>query len=78
MAIEITLPEAPAGEEIEVIEVHVEAGATVAEGDLLLEVATDKANVEIPAPQAGTVTEVCVKEGDILAADGVLLLLEAA
>ena len=36
--------------EVEVVELSVAQGATVSEGDVLLEVATDKANMDIVAP----------------------------
>lgn len=68
--------EDPAGfEECEVVEVMVGAGASVAEGDVLLEVATDKANMEITAPVAGTVSEILVEEGAVIPTDQVLIVL---
>ena len=48
----------------EVLAVHVTAGQAVNEGDIILEVETDKAAVEIPSPFTGTVAEVLVKAGD--------------
>jgi pyruvate/2-oxoglutarate dehydrogenase complex dihydrolipoamide acyltransferase (E2) component len=41
----------------------VDDGATVAEGQLVAEVAVDKVDVEVLAPQAGTV-HIVVAEGD--------------
>lgn len=64
-------------EEVEVIEVHVAVGATVAEGDVLLEIATDKANMDIVAPTAGTIAELPVAEGDIVPVENVLAVVEA-
>lgn len=43
---------------------HVQPGTRVAVDDIIAEAMTDKANVEIPAPVAGTVEEVLVAEGD--------------
>ena len=74
--IEIRIEDPGDFEEAEVVEVRVEQGATVAEGDLLLEVATDKANVEIFAPSAGTVAQVLVEEGATIPVDQVLVVLE--
>ena len=48
----------------EILAVHVSAGQEVKEGDIILEVETDKAAVEIPSPFTGTVSEVRVKPGD--------------
>lgn len=63
-------------DEVEVVEVAVAVGDKVAEGDMLLEVATDKANLEIEAPHAGTVVEVLVEDDAIIPTDQVLMVLE--
>lgn len=39
-------------------------GDVVQEGDVLVEIESDKATVELPAPQAGTVTQILKQEGD--------------
>jgi len=41
-------------------------GAAVKKGEALLEVETDKVNVEIEAPADGTLGEVNAKEGDFI------------
>ena len=43
---------------------RVEPGQSVAVGDILCEVETDKAVVDVEAEQAGTVSALLVKEGD--------------
>ena len=48
-------------------ELMVKRGDRIAEGDLLMLVETDKANVEVPSPLAGTVVEVMVAVGDEVA-----------
>ena len=69
--------EDPAGfEECEIVDISVKVGDTVAEGDVLLEVATDKANMDIVAPQSGTVAEILVEVDAIIPTDSVLLVLE--
>jgi len=50
----------------EVLAVPVEVGQEVKEGDVILEVETDKAAVEIPSPFDGKVLEIFVKPGDIV------------
>jgi pyruvate dehydrogenase E2 component (dihydrolipoamide acetyltransferase) len=52
--------------EVEVIAVMVNAGASVATGDVLFEVATDKANADIEAAEDGVIEELLVAEGDIV------------
>jgi pyruvate/2-oxoglutarate dehydrogenase complex dihydrolipoamide acyltransferase (E2) component len=42
------------------------SGSTVKKGEALLEVETDKVNVEIEAPVEGTLAEVSAKEGDFV------------
>lgn len=74
---EIRVEGGTADDEIEILAVEVTPGQEVAEGDLLVEVATDKANMEILAPSAARVVEVLVAEGDDVAGDTVLARLEA-
>lgn len=52
--------------EAEVLAVHVAAGREVNEGDVILEIETDKAAVEIPSPFSGKVEKVLVKAGDLV------------
>jgi len=57
----------------EVLAVHVSAGQEVKEGDIILEVETDKAAVEIPSPFSGTVAEIRVKPGDTVKVGDVMM-----
>ena len=50
----------------EVLAVPVQVGQEVKEGDIILEVETDKAAVEIPSPVDGRVQEILVKPGDVV------------
>lgn len=52
-------------QEAEILHVAVSVGQQVEEGDLILEIETDKAAVEIPSPFTGTISELFVKEGDM-------------
>jgi pyruvate dehydrogenase E2 component (dihydrolipoamide acetyltransferase) len=57
----------------EVLAVPVEVGQEVKEGDIILEVETDKAAVEIPSPFNGRVQEVFVKPGDVVNVGDVMM-----
>jgi pyruvate dehydrogenase E2 component (dihydrolipoamide acetyltransferase) len=63
MSIEIFVPDI-GDDEVEVTEIAVQIGDTVAEEDTLLTVEGDKASMEVPAPQAGVVQEIRVNVGD--------------
>ncbi|MFO7581833.1 dihydrolipoyl dehydrogenase [Guyparkeria sp.] len=60
----INLPDIGNFDEVEIIEVLVEAGDTIEAEDSLITLETDKATMEIPAPAAGTITEMLVGVGD--------------
>ena len=57
----------------EVLAVPVEVGQEVKEGDIILEVETDKAAVEIPSPYTGSIQEIFVKAGDIVNVGDVMM-----
>ena len=59
--------------EAEILAVHVTVGQSIREGDLLLEVETDKAAVEIPSPISGTVQEIRVRKGDMAKVGAILI-----
>ncbi|BBB28859.1 pyruvate dehydrogenase complex dihydrolipoyllysine-residue acetyltransferase [Neptunomonas japonica] len=73
--ITITVPDLSGAEDVDVIEVLVKAGDVVAEGDSLMALETDKASMEVPAEQAGTVVEVMINEGDTCNEGDVILTL---
>ena len=62
--------------DVPVIEVLVAVGDVVAKDQPLVTLESDKATMEIPAPQAGTVTELLVKLGDRVSEGAPLLLLD--
>jgi len=57
----------------EIREVVVAPGDTVEEGDTVLVVETDKAAIELPAPNDGTIEEIMVKPGDTVRVGDVLM-----
>ncbi len=54
----------------------VEAGTVVREDDPLVEVATDKVDSEVPAPMAGTLVSILVKEGSVAKIGDVIAVIE--
>ncbi len=60
----------------EILAVRVTAGQQVREGDVILEVETDKAAVEIPSPYTGRVIEVMVRPGDVVRVGDPLLTFD--
>jgi pyruvate dehydrogenase E2 component (dihydrolipoamide acetyltransferase) len=79
MAREFKLPDLGEGiHEGEIVEVFVQPGDRVKEGDPLLEVETDKAVTAIPSPFTGTVSAVRVKPGDVVTVGAVLVVFDGA
>jgi len=62
--------------ESEIVDWHVKVGDVVAEDDLLVDVMTDKATVELSSPVAGTVVRVGCDAGEMFAVGGELVLIE--
>lgn len=54
---------------------HKKVGDTVAKDELLLDVETDKAATEVPAPEAGVITAIHVKEGQTVDVGVVLAVI---
>ncbi|WP_370164189.1 pyruvate dehydrogenase complex dihydrolipoyllysine-residue acetyltransferase [Marisediminitalea sp.] len=62
--IEVTVPDIGDASDVDVIEVLVSEGDTVAVEDGLITLETDKATMDVPSPKAGVVTKLLVKTGD--------------
>ncbi len=74
---EFKLPDLGEGvHEGQVVNVLVKEGDTLAEYQPMLEVETDKAAVEIPAPKAGTVARVHVEAGQVVKVGEVLITID--
>ena len=52
-------------------------GDSVAQDEMLCELETDKVSVEVPAPAAGTLTEIVANEGDTVQANAKLAVISA-
>jgi len=75
--IEVLVPDIGNFDSVDVIEVLVKIGDTIAKEDSLMTVESDKASMDIPSSQAGVVKEVKVKVGDKVAKGSLILLIEA-
>ncbi|MFO1413183.1 MAG: dihydrolipoamide acetyltransferase family protein [Burkholderiales bacterium] len=64
--------------EVELVEWHVQPGDTVAADQVLADVMTDKATVEVPSPVAGVIAAITGGPGDKLAVGSELLRIEVA
>src|SRR5438874_1898260 len=53
-------------------------GETVAQGEMLMEIETDKATVEIEAPASGVVANVTAQPGDVIPVGQVIAVILAA
>lgn len=74
---EFKLPDLGEGvHEGQILAVHVAEGQSITEDELLLEVETDKAAVEIPSPCTGTVVTVHVKDKQLVNVGDVMVTFE--
>lgn len=76
--VEVLVPDIGNFDSVDVIEVIVSVGDTIALEDSLIIVESDKASMDIPSSQAGIVKEIKVKVGDQIAKDSLILVVEAA
>ena len=75
---EVVVPDLGDFADVEVIEVLVKAGDSVAAEQGLITLETDKATMDIPSPAAGKITALKVKTGDRVSAGSVIATLEPA
>ena len=76
--VEVKVPDIGDFADVPIIEVLVSAGDEVALEDPLVTLESDKATMDIPAPQAGTVAELKVVVGDTVSEGSLILLLAPA
>ena len=77
-AIEVKVPDIGDFKDVPVIEILVKAGDAVAKEQSLITVESDKATMEIPAPEAGTVKDIKVKLGDTVNQGSLIMIMETA
>jgi len=75
--IDVKVPDIGDFKDVEVIELLVKPGDTIAKDQSLITVESDKASMEIPSSAAGVVKELRVKLGDKVSTGSALLRLEA-
>jgi pyruvate dehydrogenase E2 component (dihydrolipoamide acetyltransferase) len=75
---DILVPDIGDFEGVEVIEILVSPGDSISVEDPLVSLESDKAAMEIPSPQAGTVKDVKVSIGDKVSEGDLLLTMEVA
>jgi pyruvate dehydrogenase E2 component (dihydrolipoamide acetyltransferase) len=76
--IEVTVPDIGDATEVDIIELLVAVGDTVEPEDGLITLETDKATMDVPAPEAGKVVSLAVKVGDKVSKGSLVLTLEVA
>ncbi len=74
----ITVPDIGGAADVDVIEVLVKVGDTIAVDTPLLTLESDKATMDVPSSDAGVVKELKVKAGDKVSVGSVILTVEAA
>ncbi len=77
--VKVTLPEM--GESVtegSIVEWRKRVGDAVSEGDTLVDVTTDKVDVEVPATAAGVITQLFGKEGDTVAVGATLAEIDTS
>jgi 2-oxoisovalerate dehydrogenase E2 component (dihydrolipoyl transacylase) len=75
----VKLPDVGEGiAEAEIVEWHVRVGDTIAEDQVMVEVMTDKATVELPSPVAGVVLSVGADVGDVIAVGSALIRIDVS
>ncbi|SDK38605.1 dihydrolipoamide dehydrogenase [Methylophilus rhizosphaerae] len=76
--VEVIVPDIGNFDSVDVIEVLVAVGDTIAKEDSLITVESDKASMDIPSSHAGIVKELKIAVGDKVAKGSLILVLESA
>ncbi len=74
----VKIPDIGDVDDVEIIEVLVSVGDTIALEDSLVTVESDKASMEIPSPATGVITSLLVKTGDRVSEGSDILVLDVA
>ncbi|MBV9801972.1 MAG: multifunctional oxoglutarate decarboxylase/oxoglutarate dehydrogenase thiamine pyrophosphate-binding subunit/dihydrolipoyllysine-residue succinyltransferase subunit [Solirubrobacterales bacterium] len=60
-----------------ILQWSVKVGDSVKQGDTVVEISTDKVDMELPAPASGTITEILFAEGDTVSVGQVIARMQA-
>src|SRR3954452_13854263 len=73
---DIRIPDIGDFKDVPIIEIFVKPGDSVKVDDPLVALESDKATMEVPSPQPGTVKEISVETGDKVSEGTLILVLE--
>jgi pyruvate dehydrogenase E2 component (dihydrolipoamide acetyltransferase) len=76
--IEVLVPDIGGFKDVSVIDVLVKDGQQIEKETPLITIETEKAAMDVPAPVAGRITQVKLKQGDKVSEGSLILLVEAA
>lgn len=75
---DVTVPDIGTKDAVDIIEIHVKPGDSINKDDTLIVLESDKATMEIPAPEGGVVGELKVKVGDSVKTGDLIMTMTAA
>ncbi len=78
MSKEILVPDIGDFSEVDVIEILVRVGDTISVDESVISLESDKASMDIPAPEGGVIKEIKVAVGDKVSEGSVMLILESS
>src|ERR1700677_4692233 len=76
--LEVLVPDIGGFKDVSVIDVLVKDGQQIDKETPLITIETEKAAMDVPAPEAGRIVQVKLKQGDKVSAGSLILLLEPA
>lgn len=75
---QINVPDIGDFNEVEVIEVLVKVGDEIQAEDAIISLESEKATIEVPCPEAGTIEAILVKEGDVVSEGSAMITLKTS
>ena len=78
MIVDLKLPDIGNFDSVDVIEIHMNVGDSVAVDETLLTLESDKASMDVPAEKAGVIKEILVSVGDAIAEGAVFAKIEVS
>src|SRR6202046_391670 len=76
LATEVLVPDIGGFKDVNVIDVLVKDGQQIEKETPLITIETEKAAMDVPAPAAGRITQVKLKQGDKVSEGSLILLIE--